>query len=834
MQTVWSRVAQARCMCNCPTCVSSTNALSRRATTATTRGRIRFGNAFTVLSSSIAATAAFADSRRKEVRRREWERVIGETRAEIEAKETDQQNRLAVLAQIAEREGFGIPEDDVVCEDQSQRIEGQPIRKVHDPYGPRLRTSAPDLKTDSWGDVFEWAAHQDQARATAGFQDWRGPPLSLLQKLSNDQLEELLQDDRLLRRFYGGQDCSTVVDETTKSIWSSKKLRTLEWSVAKLVYHFLLQCSENPLANGDEGIAPLLVAENGITTKPMSKAEESLGKAEAKSSKENVSVSSNSANIYSKLSYIDSRLESLHLDYRDDLFYEEFESPKLPRYRGNSSHDYGNVTALNEALYSLLHGMEREKDLSPLMTKICYNLLTSKNPPNIKTYNLLLVRFCQLGNEELVRAVLTSMRESHIRPNEVTHSTTLRFFTTMNNSTEFEEYVNRMNGYCGGLALVKAGQQISPIAMHTVRSFGQAGAKLAIKARMNGEIYVSLIVGTLKYLSSQKAMFYYRRMISEGWKPDTEVLTAILRHCCYRSDWNAGLLVWEQILDIAHRASTLSYEWMLRLCQVCEQQDIFDQLLKDGVDRGALPVSMLQLPNEVKTQNITSILEYAETIQRHDVRRIVPLRTRKWIRKLSSDNSNYALDNAFQACADEAAVRAMAERLKKKAKGARNSAPETSQLLERRLDKIVKSIDYTAKGVRRLAHTGDAANLKYRLSVKIKLLNKAESESLGHDAYAASNYTKGVKASTAKQDKENGIIRNLDVKIARTPKGPPIDHAKLSTAPNGEAGVSTQQQDVAPKRQHLPMIPFTFPTGINIQDPTPWEDLERPLAADAG
>lgn len=814
-------------MCNCPSCVSSTNALTRRATVATTRGRLRFGNAFTLFSSSLAATAAFADSKRKDARKRGWERVINETRAEIEAKEADQQGRLAILTQIAEREDIEEPHDSSV-HDRGRIFEGQPIRKVHDPYGPKTRTSAQDLKRDSWTDVFEWAAQQDSARAAAGFQDWRGPPLELLQKLSMDQLDELLHDDRLLRRFYGGQDCPTLVDETASLLWSSKKLKTLEWSVAKLVYQFLLQCSENPLSNIDENVASLLISQEKISGKPLSKAEQLLAKADEKSRENEASLSLSETNIYSRLAYVDRQLRLLHLDRKDDSFYEDFESPKLPKYRGGSSHDYGEVRALNRSLFALLHGMEREANFSSLMTKICYNLLTSRNPPNINTYNLLLVRFSQLENKELVRVVLTSMREAHIRPNEVTHATLLRFFTTTNNAFEFKEYLNRMNGYQGGLALTKFGQHISPIRMDTVRSFVQGGAKMAEKARMNGEVYVSLIVGVLKFLSSQLAMLYYRKMISEGWKPDTEVLTAILRHCCYRSEWNAGLLVWEQILEVGHRASTFSYQWMLRLCQVCEQQDMFNQILRDGINRGALPISMLQLPDEMKTQNIAFILEYANSIHCHNVRRIVPLRTRKWIRQLYSDDSNYALENAFQACTDEAAVRAMAERLKATAQAARYKPITASQLLERRLESVVQRIGYTVEAIRRAVPMKSATGLKYQLTAKIKMLEKEEAKLKSHDAQVASNYTKDIKMGLVKEDREDGVAKH-----PRRLSSENIEAESANDAPEDVAEVAIRPQKGFPERQQVPMIPYAFPTGMIIQDPAPWEDLKRQLATNA-
>lgn len=166
MQTVWSRVAQAQSICNCSSCLSSTNALARRVTTSTSRQRIRVGNVFTVLSSSVAATAALVDSRKKDARREHWDRVISKARAEVEDVDNQQEKRLESLSHIAEQEAF----DEGSTSDPDIRRDRPPIKLI----GRTPWFQAPDLRSDTWGNVFGWACQQKQVRIASGFQDFRG------------------------------------------------------------------------------------------------------------------------------------------------------------------------------------------------------------------------------------------------------------------------------------------------------------------------------------------------------------------------------------------------------------------------------------------------------------------------------------------------------------------------------------------------------------------------------------------------------------------------------------------------------------------------------------
>lgn len=87
MQVLWSRAAPTR-SCHCSSCLQAATTIARRTTTAASRRQLKFGDLFTACYSTILATAAVADAKVKEERRREWDRLIAEAKGlPIEKKE---------------------------------------------------------------------------------------------------------------------------------------------------------------------------------------------------------------------------------------------------------------------------------------------------------------------------------------------------------------------------------------------------------------------------------------------------------------------------------------------------------------------------------------------------------------------------------------------------------------------------------------------------------------------------------------------------------------------------------------------------------------------------
>ena len=609
MQTVWSRVAQSRCYCNCSSCVSATNSLARRVTTSTSRRRIRVGNAFTFFSSSLAVVATFADSKRKDARSDHWDRVISKARADVAEVDHEQERRLETLSRIAEQADLGIESTRSPC-----------LHSPHPPIRYYDKTpqwfTFPDLRSGNWAQVLEWASQQDQLRAASGFQDFKGIPLSLLQELSVTQIEQLIVDEATLRRFFHwASDSATKQEEPLKLLFSSKTLKVLEWTTAMMVWRMLSHCSESSTAivcqlldrapaSRDVNFREILLkgpTEPGIParwsfcTQPpnqdLTSAEDLVHKSVLEKN-----------DIQDGITRAKSCLNSLsQMDKNDEYLFENFESPRLPWYGRRPNKRPRHGAALNHRLTPLLSAMEGGKDLSPMLSDICYSLLMSPTPPTIQTYNLLLIRFCELRHESLVQVVWESMCESQVRPNETTYSTLLRFFTAVNNEIGFRKLVRRMKGYDGGVALTKQDFWIKPIAAQRVRQLRYEGHHSDLifeRARMNQEAYESLIIGALKFMGEQSAMHYYKNMISEGWKATSEILNAILEDCCNRVDWEGACSVWQQIFAIAGKASEQAYEWMLRLCQECNKYPEAYQVLQEGALQGVLSLRMLDLLRE--------------------------------------------------------------------------------------------------------------------------------------------------------------------------------------------------------------------------------------------
>ncbi|KAM0804443.1 hypothetical protein BDR22DRAFT_818089 [Usnea florida] len=688
MQTLWSRVVQVRRACNCPFCLPNTNAIARRATTATFLRTPRVGDVFTVSVSSLTAAIAFADSKKKDKRRNEWDKVIGEVRATVDATEIQQQSRLAALSSDAGLE----PSDSTRVNGHSVLVEGAvKSEKSWDVQGNEERnkvTRAPDHRKDNWLDVFDWAQDQQRLREASGFQDWKGLSLGLLQSLSGKELNELLANDWLFRHFYGGPDCQRLVNAQYKRPLSPKKLKTLEWSVACMVLRLLVRCSDNPWETWEDSICPCK-----SLLRDLYEDREALPR---------------------HIAYIRERLRTLHADRRYRSYYEEFESPQAPNYDDTTIEDYKKTTEMNASLQKVLKLVDPKSDLSDLMSKLCYNLLASRTPPDVETYNMLLTRFCVLGRKDLVWVVYTSMLESHVRPNEVTHTTLLRHFAAIGKRRSFWQYLERMEGRQLGLGVSRPKKISHPMLKDRYLIVGTNRRKAVQKGRMNGQVYESLIVGLIRYHDSQAAMHYYRRMISEGWETRIGVWIAILQDCCHQLDWTVGTAVMEQLEKGNQGFNTLVFEWLLRLCQCCAQQKFFDQILRNGVRYGALPASMLALPDSAKTKDVAFLIEYAKGLR--------PRKASKALEEAAKTSSNiphgtspFLLENILYECHDEDALSYTIEQASKRW--------NARFALQKRLDTVSEEISRTVIHASQVLY---ASNLDHLSGVMFWLSRRAK------------------------------------------------------------------------------------------------------------
>ena len=805
MQTLWSRVAQVRRACNCPSCLPNTNAIARRATTASSLRTPRVGDVFTVSISSLTAGIAFADSKKKDKRRNEWDKAIGEVRATVDATEIQQQNRLAALSNDARLQP---PSDSTKSSGHSVSVEGlvQGVR-TWDLQGSKeqnIVTRAPDHRDDTWLDVFDWAQDQQRLREASGFQDWKGIPLSLLQRLSRKQLSELLANDWLFRHFYGGPDCQRLVNDQYVRPVSVRKLRTLEWSVACMVLRLLVRCSENPWETWEDSLCPCKSLLRNLY-------------------KDRGSLPRN-------ISYIHDRLRTLHAEHRGKSYYEEFESPQAPNYDDTTIEDYKQTTKMNESLQQILKLMDAKTDLRDLMSKLCYNLLVTRTPPDIDTYNMLLTRFCILGRKDLVWVVRASLFESHVRPNEITHTTLLRHFAAMGKRRPFWQYLERMEGRQLGLARASPRPNIHPMLKDRYRTVGTSGRKALEKGRMNGQVYESLIVGLIRYHDRQAAMHYYRRMISEGWETRVGIWIAILQDCYHRLDWTVGTAIMEQLEKGNQGFNTLVFEWLLRLCQCCAQQKFFDQILRNGVRCGALPASMLALPDSAKTKDVAFLIEYAKGLQ--------PRKASKALEKAAKTSGNiphstspFLLENMLYDCHDEDTLRYTIDQASKRW--------NASFAFKNRLDEISEEISHTIIRASQVLYASDSDHFSaamFWLSRRAKQLETELSQIFRKVSFPKlPTICAAVALPSHKDPVTNDKAQRSQLQIAaedgQGDKGNSGDSSTTASFPN----IEVERASHLPPRDRQPELVKQSPPSLPT-DPSNhsvWKDLEKQLAATA-
>ncbi|MCJ1258109.1 hypothetical protein MMC24_005939 [Lignoscripta atroalba] len=569
MQLLWSRVAQTRCTCHCSTCLSSATAVARRTTTAAARRGLRYGDAFTVFYSSILATAAVADSKQKEARSEEWDKAIAGAKEELRAVEEAQNRRLQSLSLSAS-------------------------------YKPMKRP-----KIEAWKDINSWAARQNKARADLGLEDLEGVPMDLLENLSKADIQLILLSGRVMDLVRGGPSQQLWETPAHTQPLSTKKTRILELSVAKMVFQLLLEVSKRKNKYASLPTAP----------------KDPLLKVSARHMRE---LRKDIAQMKQRLCLLrDIRPTSAEL--------ETIEPPRFPRYTEDSVLGTDDWTSLNPTLQEVLAGLREHKpDINTMITKICYNLLISSTPPNVHTYNILLERLCYFQQFDLVPAVLDSMRECRIRPNEITVAATLGFYTATNDRRAFVGYTNLMEGEGGGLALAHPRTKITPLNKDylllcwggSARYHADAGLsadlangmithhgvtrrlKIIVKARKNLEVFEELIIGALKFFGISKAMEYYGDMIRNGWEASTRILGALLQYCCCKQHWKFARHVWRQLQAVSPGANEEDYYWMLRLCLRHRSKSMFRWILQEGIRAGTLPSTATTIQPSFKPRKL--------------------------------------------------------------------------------------------------------------------------------------------------------------------------------------------------------------------------------------
>ncbi|KAL8731158.1 MAG: hypothetical protein Q9166_003565 [cf. Caloplaca sp. 2 TL-2023] len=571
MQTLWARVAQSRGSCNYSSGFSSAAAINRRTASAPIRRRLGLDDICAAFFSTVAFASAVADSNRKAAKKEEWTKVIGEAKCHLIALKTEQERHISTLRQTTP------PIISIDSEESGSKAEGQ-----------------------TWQDVLNWDQGEIYERKALGFEDWQGIPLSVLRNASGVQIWDFLKYHAHHFPRFKGVNGPEVWNTVTWPL-HIKKLKTLEWSIARLALDLMSHTSRDhpwcfPL---DQGTAEVVMSELSVVT---------------------------TNEIHSRRDYILSQLYTLEHTKECAEYYHNFESPTLPRYCASRAQDPDGADQLNANLHALfeIRSHRDSADISQLLPKICYYLLTSDSPPSIHTYNLLMSEFAGAGRDDLIPCLLASMYRSHMRPNEVTLAETLRHYIRTRDCPRFDRHVQRMDGFDVGIAeahphldipeLLKFRYRARVVRCDSEEQFvyeyhhysdltesdivalkQEAKLKVYEKPRYNLEVHHALIQGALVFHGTSEGIKHYRTMIDEGWEPDQEILLSILHHCTVDLDWEAGISVWRRLQTLTTPIEDRGFVLMLQLCQECNKYDIVQEILHIGVRQGVLPPTLMEM-----------------------------------------------------------------------------------------------------------------------------------------------------------------------------------------------------------------------------------------------
>lgn len=523
MQTLWSRVAQARGSCRCPHCATYASGVSRRATGSATRRIPKYLTSSTLWYSGIFAAAATFDAGAKNRRREQWDRAIAEVKQD-----------LGQPAKVREEELLGLHE-----EAQKGLAEA---RVQFTPFEEGMEEGHVFQNTDPRVDRPEWPANT-------------GPAL----KPFNLPPQSIYAPDEFRDRA-----------ETAK--WSPKKLATIQASIDVLLTKIFIELQKEGWSH---------------------EAAQNVTGSHAKLILHNTSQLTDQ---------LDVRLHELNAIKKDgDAELTDFEVPNsginICSYQQDDLGNHHNITRnLNHSIQRLFDQQAANRIGEPaLLAKLTFNLAISSAPPNINTYNILLIGLSRLREGKLsstiTRDVITSMTESHMRMNEVSMTTILKHYIKTNQVGNFIRMIETMRGKHGGPMLARQDINITEASGGRLMRKEDQPWKVIQLPYPTPYVFRSIVSGVCKFAGFETALSMCQGMSKEGWGLCMAGLTPLLYKCAERGDWESGQAVWTEIQALkfksrrkngflwqSERIGVSTFAAMLRLCAGCGRKEYFDEV----------------------------------------------------------------------------------------------------------------------------------------------------------------------------------------------------------------------------------------------------------------
>ena len=559
MQSVWTRAASTRCTCRCRTCIRLSSTIARRAVGSGSPKSFQSLTSSTFWLSATFATAVVADGNIKANRKKRWERAIEDVKQELGRKEEAEDNADQIVDRRAEALINDTRGNTLSDKTANNRANAYPVATglAKDEHTePKPSGQNPDNPgKNEWLDGYvglEALENLDTSLIGGYRPPWpvnSGPPL-IVKHLPPQSLWSSDEYRRL----------------NNERQWSPKKLMTMDISIACMLLEFQRYLLKMTTYRSSEKTLPQTMREYADLN------EHTL----------NMCIN----NLLQDLKQVKRMASSTTgMDRLAGVIY--------PYYQQDSDGIHHEVTrSLNQSLLGLFRAY-RSKKLSQemLLLKISHNLLVSTAPPNLHTYNILLVAFASMNNHHLVDFAWNSFCETHMRPNEITCSTMLKQFTDRNDLQKFTNLIARMRGFGMGIMLAQPGVQITKQGAARLVRQDERPEKINQKVYATPMVFRQLMEGVLRFAGIEKALEICREMSTDGWALSTDSLNMFLTYCARKRDWKHGKLAWDAVREWARThgsdgVSINAYGEYLALCQACYQREYFRSALNEAREKG--------------------------------------------------------------------------------------------------------------------------------------------------------------------------------------------------------------------------------------------------------
>lgn len=606
MQTLWSRTLRAtKCACRCQQCLSYSTAVARRSTTAF-RKRLSAIPSSTIIYSAIFACAAVADGRAKQQRRDKWDHAIQEVKDELKPGDADVRTREGREAgqtrdgkRVKDKTNPSMLKKDIEefelegkdAEDLAEWLK-KGVEGVKDPEAAEaiMREKLDKAKRRSFQrmtddeedvskprDILEWEDAQRYTMTSSGQPEWPeniGPSFN--------------PHDFPPQSVYA-TDSRKI--EGLESRWTRRKLQTMNLSMAKLVLFMVEAAHLHKYPNRrewDDKLSECWLPDNvyWIAMK-------------GEQSKERFVRSIENFLQRTKMPKNQDRVPEVKPIFGQYPYYEQDPDGQFHR----------KCHAMNERIFESFDQCFRgELNFPTLVGTICEELLTSPAPPNITTYNALLLGFSRLKRHDICSMVIKSLHEVHMRPDEITCSAALSHHINTNDSRGFVRFVQLMTGIStDSYALMLANPTLPlshPSTLYRLQNrvvrHPRKPERLVQKVHPTPRVMSSIVAGLLKFHGLERAADICSTLAADGWGFDADALTRFLHACAQQRDWASGVAIWQQLQELrAQRPASrpldrASYIQMLGLCYRCDRPDIFDQVMREAEHAGGYRARALE------------------------------------------------------------------------------------------------------------------------------------------------------------------------------------------------------------------------------------------------